>query len=99
MDAGSVVLVRIKEDPKSFKLIGRAEDGTADTSLLREPHGHTVTEKMVSAMNAEFDLDLLHHQPERLDRLGNADVRYLPIGRRQWKAGEEPTALRGPIGR
>ena len=70
LDAGSVVLVRIEEDAKSLKPIRRAEHRTIDPSLLREPHGHAVTKKMMSAMNVEFHFDLLHHQLECLENFG-----------------------------
>lgn len=57
-NAGSVVLVCVKEDSEAFEVVGATENRALLRALLSEPHGKAVAIKCVLAVDLELHLDL-----------------------------------------
>lgn len=56
--AGTVVLVRVKEDTQTLKVIRRTEDRALGGALLGEPHGEAIAVQVAGTFDLEFNLDL-----------------------------------------
>lgn len=105
---GTVVLVSIEEDTKTFKLVCRSKDRAVCSALLGEPESETITVQRTTAVDLKFQFDLEERKkirqsivfpPARQARLPCCiGASHLPVGCCQGNAGEDPSLLRGAIG-
>ena len=56
--ARTVVLVGIEEDPETFKVVHRAEDGASQRTLFGNPYCHAIAMEVALAFNLELDFQL-----------------------------------------
>lgn len=59
----SLVFVRIYEDSKTFKVVGRPEDRPGCCSLFSEPDGHSIAVEITLAVDLELDFNLHSNEP------------------------------------
>lgn len=59
---GTVILIRIEENPQSFELIRRPKHGTLCSTLFGEPERESVAVQMARSVNLELNFDLSHQR-------------------------------------
>lgn len=63
---GTVVLIRIEENPKTIEVVCRAKDRSLCCALLGEPQGESITVQVTISVDTEFKFNLrslLDHAP------------------------------------